>query len=317
MSVLATNLLHGLVSLLWIGGLRRLPPKLTPDLWVRLLSAAVVVSPVVIVLHALDLSPALPEVLRVAVWAESAESSPLVAFLLLAVVVVTVVLFVQQELRPVLASWVRRQHVHRTVDPALTGLVHEVLADFQAAGVRLPSGTPLRAARVESPQPMAALQGLVRPTVLISTGLLERLDPRELRAVIAHEAAHWVQGGNLRVLLVWLFRAAQALSPFALVLFRTLSEAREVAADSLAAAVTGRPEMLASALLKLHGAPARLDPSMTAWQRTRVQVLHRAELASTRLRVRALLDHEHALGVPSWVSWTLAGQLGGLLWLVG
>lgn len=316
MFLLATNLLHGLVSLLWIGGMRRLPPKLTPDLWVRLLSAAVVASPVVMTLHALDLSPALPELLRAAVWAETVASSALVGLFVLAAMAVTLALFVQQELRPVLASWARRQHVQRTLDPELEALVHEVLEAFRAAGARLPPGAPLRAARVDSPQPMAALQGLVRPTVLISTGLMERLDPRELRAVVAHEAAHWVQGGNVRVLVVWFFRALQAASPFALVLFRTLSEAREVAADSLAAAVTRRPEMLASALLKLHGAPARVDPSMTAWQRTQAQVLHRAELASTRLRVRALLDHEHALGVSPWVSWTLAWQLGGLLWLV-
>ena len=118
-------------------------------------------------------------------------------------------------------------------------------------------------------------------TVAVTTGLMRTLDQDELEGVIAHELAHiknrdvmvmtiasflasvafiivrwgWLFGGNNRnaapvwvaiivSLLVWI------ISFF---LMRALSRYREYSADRGAAAITGKPSALASALMKISG----------------------------------------------------------------
>jgi heat shock protein HtpX len=113
--------------------------------------------------------------------------------------------------------------------------------------------------------------------------MLYLLEPAELEAVVAHELAH-IQNRDalvmtiasffslvaglivrfmpnihaaLRILAVAASLAAWALS---VLLLRSLSRYRELAADRAAALVTGRPSALASALMKLdedHAKKAR------------------------------------------------------------
>jgi heat shock protein HtpX len=117
--------------------------------------------------------------------------------------------------------------------------------------------------------------------VCVTTGLLNTLDDEELEGVIAHELSHiknrdvavmtiasflstiaflivrwgWLFGGRDRnqaplfvailvSLLVWVV---------SFLLIRALSRYREYAADRGAAAITGNPSALASALLKISG----------------------------------------------------------------
>jgi heat shock protein HtpX len=117
--------------------------------------------------------------------------------------------------------------------------------------------------------------------VCVTTGLLNTLDDKELEGVIAHELSHiknrdvavmtiasflstiaflivrwgWLFGGRDRnqaplfvailvSLLVWVV---------SFLLIRALSRYREYAADRGAAAITGNPSALASALLKISG----------------------------------------------------------------
>ncbi|MFP4625500.1 MAG: zinc metalloprotease HtpX [Natronomonas sp.] len=117
--------------------------------------------------------------------------------------------------------------------------------------------------------------------VCVTTGLLQTLDDDELEGVLAHELAHvknrdvavmtiasflstiaflivrwgWLFGGRGRnqtpmivaivvSLLVWIL---------SFLLIRALSRYREYSADRGAAAITGKPSALASALLKISG----------------------------------------------------------------
>ncbi|QLD85794.1 zinc metalloprotease HtpX [Natronomonas halophila] len=117
--------------------------------------------------------------------------------------------------------------------------------------------------------------------VCVTTGLLDTLDDEELEGVLAHELAHiknrdvavmtiasflstiaflivrwgWLFGGRGRnqaplfvaiivSLLVWVI---------SFLLIRALSRYREFAADRGAAAITGNPAALASALMKISG----------------------------------------------------------------
>ena len=119
--------------------------------------------------------------------------------------------------------------------------------------------------------------------VAITTGLWQRLDPREIEAVLAHELAHIAHRDVLIMTLasffamlagllarwglffgggdrdrgggapVWLIVFAVSVLTYVLsfILIRTISRYREYAADRGAALVTGAPEYLMSALQKI------------------------------------------------------------------
>jgi heat shock protein HtpX len=121
-----------------------------------------------------------------------------------------------------------------------------------------------------------------RPRLHVTTGLLATLDPHELEAVVAHELSHVVNRDATVMTVVGLpgsvllegsrgwvgaggFWPFQFGAVFAALVGRlaglgssALSRHRELTADAGAAALTGRPTALASALLKVSGELARL-----------------------------------------------------------
>ncbi len=132
-----------------------------------------------------------------------------------------------------------------------------------------------------APNAFATGKGQRSATVCVTTGLLRSLDDQELEGVLAHELAHiknrdmvvmtiasflstiaflvvrwgWLFGGDNRQnggvivaivasFVVWLL---------SFILIRALSRYREYAADRGAAAITGNPTALASALATIAG----------------------------------------------------------------
>lgn len=116
--------------------------------------------------------------------------------------------------------------------------------------------------------------GRGRARLHVTRGLLQRLEPSELEAVVAHELAHvahrdatvmTVVGGPGAVLLgggstlagrwIWPLQfgglVAMAIGWVASIGSRALSRYREFAADAGAVALTGHPTALASALMKV------------------------------------------------------------------
>jgi heat shock protein HtpX len=113
-----------------------------------------------------------------------------------------------------------------------------------------------------------------RPHLWLTRGLIALLEPAELEAVIAHELAHVAHRDATVMSVVSLPADAlergtnggmggvfglASLVPFAVSMIgqlgtASLSRHRELTADAGAAALTGRPTALASALLKVSGA---------------------------------------------------------------
>ncbi|HNW38486.1 MAG TPA: zinc metalloprotease HtpX, partial [Methanosarcina vacuolata] len=144
--------------------------------------------------------------------------------------------------------------------------------------------------RTQVPNAFATGRNQNNAVVAVTTGILDKLSPAELEAVLAHELTHvknrdmaimtiasfistlafyFVRyslyfgdmGGDRRkegggILLVWLVSLAVWAVSFLLI--RALSRYREYAADRGAAIITGQPSDLASALMKISGVMSRV-----------------------------------------------------------
>jgi Zn-dependent protease with chaperone function len=124
---------------------------------------------------------------------------------------------------------------------------------IQNAAARL--GCAARLDMVSGEEAFAVTYGLMRPRILVSTGLAATLDPAEIGAVLAHELEHVRHRDPLRLLAARLFAAWGCYLPAAGWLAGRAALRRELAADRAAARRAGR-DALAGALLKLASTPA-------------------------------------------------------------
>lgn len=100
-------------------------------------------------------------------------------------------------------------------------------------------------------RPLAITCGLRRPTLLLSTWMVEQLDRRELESVLAHELGHAARRDYLVTWLATVLRDAFCYLPTSWAAYRQLQHERELACDDLAVGATRRPLALASALAKV------------------------------------------------------------------
>jgi len=100
-------------------------------------------------------------------------------------------------------------------------------------------------------QPLAFTYGIFRPTIILSTWMVEHLDLRELEAVLAHELEHVARRDYLMVWLSMILRDAFFYLPSCQTAYQQLQREKELACDDMAVRVTQRPLALASALAKV------------------------------------------------------------------
>ncbi len=149
---------------------------------------------------------------------------------------------------------------------------------------------------IESAYPVAAVTGLFRTRLLISTRIVSECTPRELEAVIRHEAAHVRRRDNL-------VRAAMRYLPDPMLLLNAGRElqtgwaaAAEEAADDEAAGprVEARTE-LAAALVRVarmaEGPPPQWMPALAFYEGTNLEnrvrrLLRAGTSASTASRLQ-------------------------------
>jgi heat shock protein HtpX len=146
-------------------------------------------------------------------------------------------------------------------------------------------------ADTDLPNAFAAGHNRRTATVCVTTGLMRRLEPRELEGVVAHELAHianrdvvvmtiagflatvagllirfgmysGMAGGrgrdNTAVIFLAVILVSVVVYVLSFLLLRTLSRYREYAADRGAAIMTGAPAQLASALARISGEMSRI-----------------------------------------------------------
>ncbi len=100
-------------------------------------------------------------------------------------------------------------------------------------------------------RPLAFTSGIFRPTIVLSTWMIERLDRRELEAVLVHELEHVARHDYFVVWLSLVLRDAFFYLPACHTAYRQVQHEKELACDDLVVGVTRRPLALASALAKV------------------------------------------------------------------
>lgn len=161
--------------------------------------------------------------------------------------------------------------------------------------------------RIDTHFPVAAVVGILRPTLVVDATVLDACSPQELSAILAHEHGHLHRWDNLR-------RAVFAASPDLLAwtsigpaLRNAWREATEEAADDVAASTSAEAGVhLADALIHVariaHGSDAAASPAFRATQLP-ASALYRGE--SVERRVRRLLAPAPP-GTPTRWHWGVA-----------
>ncbi|MQA09955.1 MAG: M48 family metalloprotease [Pseudonocardiaceae bacterium] len=137
----------------------------------------------------------------------------------------------------------------RWVDGVRVGVAGPVAAVARELGV------PGRVKMVALDEPLAVTAGLLRPYIVVSTGLLRALSAAELHAVLAHEQVHARRRDPLRLLLGQVLAAHLWFLPIARDVYSRARLSYELAADRQATYRYGRAA-LAGALLRVVSAPA-------------------------------------------------------------
>lgn len=169
------------------------------------------------------------------------EQVPLSSVVLVALATASAIAFARASIR-----YLREQRLLRTLP--LERIERGPLSELaRAAGtVDLFTAPALR--------PAAFCHGLLRPRVVITAGLLERLGPDEQAAVIWHEAHHAREREPLKCLIAQLAARTFFWIPALRDLLDRYLLAKELAADLLAAGQTSR-RALAGALSEVVGEP--------------------------------------------------------------
>jgi|GEM_PF-1078443 Zn-dependent protease with chaperone function len=137
---------------------------------------------------------------------------------------------------------------------ALARLVVEGSACPKAKGLSTASW-PKRLVVVEADVATAYCIGLIKPRVVISTGLLRALQDDRLTAVLAHEASHERKRDPLRASLAKSLAKGLFFVPALRYLYKTMLVEQELVADREAVASVGRANLVA-ALIVLLDQPA-------------------------------------------------------------
>jgi uncharacterized protein (TIGR03435 family) len=93
--------------------------------------------------------------------------------------------------------------------------------------------------------------GLLRPILLLPAGIVDRLTPRQLEAVLAHELCHVRRRDNLTAALHMIVEAVFWFHPLVWWIGARLMEERERACDEAVLQLDGEPHVYAEAILRV------------------------------------------------------------------
>jgi beta-lactamase regulating signal transducer with metallopeptidase domain len=109
-----------------------------------------------------------------------------------------------------------------------------------------------------------------RDIIYISKAVVEQLNNEELKSVIAHEVAHIGRNKKYILILVYFFRILQFYNPMVLLGFRRIIDIEEMLCDDLAVSLTDNRKALADALYKLFIKDSEINNNMTSGENYKI-----------------------------------------------
>ncbi len=173
--------------------------------------------------------------------------------LFLIVLAITSLIFLFQEMIPVLKHTLESKHAVHDGAQAHADPFIEHASD--ALSIETP-GMLI----VDDDEPVILSTTGKNPAILISTGLSKTLTPDEMHAALAHEIAHIARSRRPVLPIVFLLRMVMFFNPIVLVEFRRVVRNEEKICDDIAISITHRPEVLAEALKKFYAVRDTPEP---------------------------------------------------------
>lgn len=91
-----------------------------------------------------------------------------------------------------------------------------------------------------------------KPSVYLSSGLVNAFTPDQLKAAVAHEIAHIIRSKRPLLIIVFFLRMLMFFNPVVLLEFRRIVQDEEKVCDDFALSLTGKPHALVETLKMLH-----------------------------------------------------------------
>lgn len=212
------------------------------------------------------------------------------SMLFLLIIGITILIFLFQEMIPII------RHIHESRERDLRFEKGEKHPAVSEAMRLLPAGSPEILVIEEDDTVIFSTSGR-KPAIILSTGLLEALNPEELRVAIAHEIAHAQRNKRPFLVGVFFLRTLMFFNPVVLLEFRRAVQEEEKICDDIAVALTGNAQALAVCLRKLYdedgqsGGSERTE-SPESKKDTLEEYSHRVQLGEriTRLEENASVD---------------------------
>lgn len=195
-----------------------------------------------------------------------------------------------------LSAGLREWRRSRRLTRQLLGVAQPLPARLAGASGQL--GLAAQVAYLATPVPIALCYGLLRPRIMVSAGMLARLNDAELTAILLHERHHLQRRDPLRSLAMHAVTAGLFLMPLAPVWQRWFETRMELAADQAALSVMPRGALAGALAAVLTAAPAR--PAGLA------------ALSATEARIASLVGTPQRAPLPVGVSVLNFGLLAGL-----
>ncbi|MCL5023211.1 MAG: M56 family metallopeptidase [Nitrospirae bacterium] len=157
---------------------------------------------------------------------------------------VTAFVFLFQEMIPVVKHTVESRGPASPEEEPVDPVVGKALE-------HLPGGMP-RVSVIEEDEFILFSSTGRSPTVFLSRGLIDLLNGEQLRAAVAHEAAHIARNRRPLLIIVFLIRILMFFNPVVLVEFRRIIQEEEKVCDDIAVRFTHKPRALAEVLRKFN-----------------------------------------------------------------
>ena len=179
------------------------------------------------------------------------DSLPVLIILAL-VLSITAVIFILQELVPILSHMLERvRSIELTVDNQMDSTIKRKVAEAV-------EGLPFEEKFVEiiddDDLALFSATGL-NPMIYVSTGLIRSFSKEHLHVAFAHEVAHIQRSRRPMLIFAYLLRMLLFFNPVAMIEFRRLAQEEEKVCDDIAIELTGKPEILSEAIEMLRPAP--------------------------------------------------------------